>query len=152
MRYTSPADWLLLTELGNIMLALADAARRTTGGDYVAGYMAALSDLATATGTTEWIVGAQYQRDALLQSSPQGRAWKRAPGQPIAVGATTFALPDIADMVAAVLAANEQLAAQIDDPQVQAYRHGFSAAIAAVAVGFGIELQAPNPFRRLEAR
>ena len=55
-------------------------------------------------------------------------------------------------MLQAILATNEQIAAQFADPAVQSYRHGFSAAIAAVAVGFGIELQAPNPFRQLEAR
>ena len=63
-----------------------------------------------------------------------------------------FLKEDIRYMLQAILATNEQIAAQFADPAVQSYRHGFSAAIAAVAVGFGIELQAPNPFRQLEAR
>ena len=56
-----------------------------------------------------------------------------------------FLKEDVRHMLQAILATNEELARQFADPQVQTYRHGFSAAIAAVAVAFNIELE---PARR----
>jgi len=58
-----------------------------------------------------------------------------------------FLKEDVRCLLQAILATNEELARQFTDPQVQSYRHGFAAAIAAVAVAFNIELQ--PPLRRL---
>ena len=57
-----------------------------------------------------------------------------------------FLKEDVRCLLQAILATNEELARQFTDPQVQSYRHGFAAAIAAVAVAFNIELQ-PPPWR-----
>lgn len=53
-----------------------------------------------------------------------------------------FLKEDVRCMLEAILATNEELARQLADAGVQTYRHGFAAAIAAVAVAFNIELQA----------
>lgn len=54
-----------------------------------------------------------------------------------------FLKEDVRGMLQAILATNEELARQFADPQVQTYRHGFAAAVVAVAVAFNIELQPP---------
>lgn len=54
-----------------------------------------------------------------------------------------FLKEDVRCLLQAILATNEELARQFDAPQVQAYRHGFAAAIAAVAVAFNISIDAP---------
>ena len=54
-----------------------------------------------------------------------------------------FLKEDVRCLLQAILATNEELARQFDSLQVQAYRHGFAAAIAAVAVAFNISLDAP---------
>lgn len=61
-----------------------------------------------------------------------------------------FLKEDVRCMLQAILATNEELARQFADPAVQTYRHGFSAAIAAVAVAFNITLETTVPRRQVE--
>lgn len=138
--YTGPTELFTASELGNLILTLANVAQRLGGSEYRAGYLAALSDLSIATDTTTWVVGQQYALDALLRSSPQGRAWGRSAAVPAvqSPGPAVVALADVADLLAAVLAANEALAAQAG-PNADPYRLGFAAAVTAIAVGCGVQ-------------
>ena len=54
-----------------------------------------------------------------------------------------FLKEDVRCMLQAILATNEELARQFADSQVQTYRHGFAAAITAVAVAMNISLEPP---------
>ena len=54
-----------------------------------------------------------------------------------------FLKEDVRCMLQAILATNEELARQFPDANAQIYRHGFAAAIAAVAVAFNISLESP---------
>lgn len=137
-RYTSPSEVFTASELGNLILMLANMAQRF-GGDYQAGYLAALSDLSIATDTTAWVVGQQYALDALLRSSPQGRAWRQSSAPLAGVvqspAPAGVALADVAELLMLVLARNESLAAQAGS-DMELYRRGFAAAIDAIAAGF----------------
>jgi len=147
--YAEPEQLFVASDIGNFILTFANTASRY-GGDFRVGYMAALSDLADAIGATEWIVMAQYSRDALLRSSPQGRAWRQATALAPATNALVATQPapdsvprgEVADLLRALLGTNEELAAQYaGELAVEQYRHGFAAALAAVAVGFGLPVE-----------
>lgn len=58
-------------------------------------------------------------------------------------GSDVFVKEDIRSMLQALLATNETLA-QMAGADVQQYRYGFSAAVAAVATAFDIKLQRPD--------
>ena len=59
-------------------------------------------------------------------------------------GSDVFVKEDVRSVLQALLATNETLAQQIQSADVQNYRYGFSAAIAAVAAAFDIKLQKPE--------
>ena len=145
--YSEPEQLFVVSDIGNFILAFANTAQRYDG-DFRTGYMSALSDLANAIGATEWVIMAQYSRDALLRSSPQGRAWRQATAAPTyslaGVQPDMDSVPrgEVADLLRALLGTNEELAAQhAGNPTVESYRHGFAAALAAVAVGFGLPVE-----------
>ena len=58
-------------------------------------------------------------------------------------GSDVFIKEDIRSVLQALLATNETLA-QMAGADVQQYRYGFSAAVAAVATAFDIKLQRPD--------
>jgi len=58
-------------------------------------------------------------------------------------GSDVFVKEDIRSVLQALLATNETLA-QMAGADVQQYRYGFSAAVAAVATAFDIKLQRPD--------
>ena len=58
-------------------------------------------------------------------------------------GSDVFVKEDIRSVLQALLATNETLA-QMAGADVQQYRFGFSAAVAAVATAFDIKLQRPD--------
>lgn len=58
-------------------------------------------------------------------------------------GSDVFVKEDIRSVLQALLATNETLA-QMAGADVQQYRYGFSAAVAAVATAFDIKLQKPD--------
>jgi hypothetical protein len=58
-------------------------------------------------------------------------------------GSDVFVKEDIRSVLQAILATNETLA-QMAGADIQNYRYGFSAAIAAVATAFDIKLQQPD--------
>lgn len=62
-------------------------------------------------------------------------------------GSDVFVKEDIRSVLQALLATNETLAQQIQSADIQNYRYGFSAAIAAVAAAFDIKLQQPHIWR-----
>jgi len=61
-------------------------------------------------------------------------------------GSDVFVKEDIRSVLQALLATNETLA-QIAGADVQQYRYGYGAAIAAVAAAFDIKLQQPHIWR-----
>lgn len=58
-------------------------------------------------------------------------------------GSDVFIKEDVRSVLQALLATNETLA-QMAGADVQQYRYGFSAAVAAVATAFDIKLQRPD--------
>ena len=58
-------------------------------------------------------------------------------------GSDVFVKEDLRSVLQALLATNETLA-QMAGADVQQYRYGFSAAVAAVATAFDIKLQRPD--------
>ena len=58
-------------------------------------------------------------------------------------GSDVFLKEDVRSVLQALLATNETLA-QMAGADVQQYRYGFSAAVAAVATAFDIKLQRPD--------
>ena len=59
-------------------------------------------------------------------------------------GSDVFVKEDVRSVLQALLATNETLAQQMPGADIQHYRYGFSAAIAAVATAFEIKLQQPD--------
>ena len=59
-------------------------------------------------------------------------------------GSDVFVKEDIRSVLQAILATNETLGQQIQSADIQNYRYGFSAAIAAVATALNIKLQQPD--------
>ncbi len=147
--YTSREQIFAASDIGGLIVTFANTAARY-GGDFRVGYMTALADLAEAIGATEWVIMEQHHRDALLRSSPQGRAWRQATALAPATNALVATQPapdsvprgEVADLLRALLGTNEELAAQYaGELAVEQYRHGFAAALAAVAVGFGLPVE-----------
>ena len=62
-------------------------------------------------------------------------------------GSDVFVKEDMRSVLQALLATNETLASQMGSSDIQNYRYGFSAAIAAVATAFDIKLERPDPWR-----
>lgn len=62
---------------------------------------------------------------------------------PCGVRSEVFVRGDIENILRAVERANEALAAQLPAGEAASYRAGFSAALRAVAAGFGISLDPP---------
>ncbi len=60
-------------------------------------------------------------------------------------GSDVFIKEDVRSVLQALLATNETLG-QMAGADVQQYRHGFAAAIAAVATAFDIKLERPEVF------
>lgn len=59
-------------------------------------------------------------------------------------GSDVFIKEDVRSVLQALLATNETLAAQMQSADIQNYRYGYAAAIAAVATAFDIKLQKPE--------
>lgn len=63
-------------------------------------------------------------------------------------GSDVFLKEDVRSVLQAILITNDMLARQLPNDNVQTYRAGFSAAIAAVATAFDINLEQRAIYRR----
>lgn len=59
-------------------------------------------------------------------------------------GSDVFIKEDVRSVLQALLATNETLAQMMQTPDIQNYRYGYAAAIAAVAAAFDIKLERPE--------
>ena len=66
--------------------------------------------------------------------------------KPTIRGSDVFIKEDVRSVLQALLATNETLGQQIQSADIQNYRYGFAAAIAAVATAFDIKLERPEVY------